>query len=311
MIYFFHDCGVVQQHSCISTPQQNGVAKRKQLHLLNVVHAVHFHASLPLTTTYLINRVPTPLLSGKTPYEILFQHPPTYGHLRVFGCLCFSTNVFPKGKFSSRANRCVFIGYPYGQKAYRIYDLDSKQIFTSRDVVFHANIFSFANHTAKLPPSKQPVLPLPALDLPSSPTFDPTLPVALSHAPSPTETNDNPSSLFAPRRSLRHRQTLAHLHDYHCPTLPTSSLNPSSNSLHFLTQGTCFPLSNFLSYNHFSSTHRSFVASISTQQEPTSFAQAMQDPHWHEAMDAELATLESNGMWTLVNFPLGHQPIGI
>ena len=27
LISFFHDCGVVQQHSCISTPQQNGVAE--------------------------------------------------------------------------------------------------------------------------------------------------------------------------------------------------------------------------------------------------------------------------------------------
>ena len=137
---------------------------------------------------------------------------------------------------------------------------------------FHENIFPFTNHNAKLPPSKQPVLALPALDLPSSPTYDPTLPIALSHAPSPTETNENPPSLLAPRCSLRHRQTPAHLHDYHCPILPTSSLNPSSNSLHFLTKGTHFPLSNFPSYNRLSSTHHSFVATISAEQEPTMFA---------------------------------------
>ena len=177
-------------------------------------------------------------------------------------------------------------------------------------MVFHENIFLFANHNAKLPPSKQPVLPLHALDLPSSPTSDPTLPVALSHAPSPMDTNDNPPSSLAPLCSMRHRQTPAHLHDYHCPTLPTSSLNPSSNSLHFVTQGTHFPLSNFLSYNRFSSTHRSSVAAISAQQEPTLFAQAMQDPHWREAMDAELASLEANGTWTMVNLPPGHQLIG-
>ena len=153
---------MVQQHSCISTPQQNGVDERKNHHLLNVARAVCFHASLLvtfwgegiLTTTYLINRMHTPLLLGKTPYEILFQRPPTYGHLCVFGCLCFSTNVFPKGKFASHTHHYVFIGYPYGQKTYRLYDLDSKHIFTSRDMVFHENIFSFANHNAKLPPYK-------------------------------------------------------------------------------------------------------------------------------------------------------------
>ena len=89
-----------------------------------------------------------------------------YDHLRVFGCLCFSTNVFPKGKFAICAHHCVFIGYPYGQKAYRLYDLESKHIFTSQDVVFHENIFLFANHNAKLPPSKKLVLPLLDLDLP-------------------------------------------------------------------------------------------------------------------------------------------------
>ena len=71
LISFFPDCVVVQQHSCISTPQQNGVAERKHRHLLNVVRAVRFHASLPLTfwgeciltSTYLINRMCMPLLS--------------------------------------------------------------------------------------------------------------------------------------------------------------------------------------------------------------------------------------------------------
>ena len=35
LISFFRDCGVVQQHSCISTVQQNGVPKQKHRHLFN------------------------------------------------------------------------------------------------------------------------------------------------------------------------------------------------------------------------------------------------------------------------------------
>ncbi|RDY03204.1 hypothetical protein CR513_13242, partial [Mucuna pruriens] len=58
--------GVVHELTCVNTPQQNGVAKRKNRHLLEVARAI-FQMSVPnvywreavLTATYLINRLPT------------------------------------------------------------------------------------------------------------------------------------------------------------------------------------------------------------------------------------------------------------
>ena len=73
-----------------------------------------------LTATYLFNRLPSPLLSKKSPYEILYKCLPTYGHLRTFGCLCYATNVSPIHKFDQRARKRVFVGYPFGKKAYRV-----------------------------------------------------------------------------------------------------------------------------------------------------------------------------------------------
>ncbi|KAM1707920.1 hypothetical protein ACFX15_000941 [Malus domestica] len=65
---------ILHQTSCINTPQQNGVAVRKHMYLLNIAQAqaLLFQANLPkrfwgdaiLTSTYLINRTPTPLLQG-------------------------------------------------------------------------------------------------------------------------------------------------------------------------------------------------------------------------------------------------------
>ena len=142
--------GIISQTFCVGTPQQNGIVERKYRHLLNVVCALRFHANLSLsfwgeyilTAAYLINLTPTPKLNEKSLYEIFFHKLPSYDHLRIFGCLCYVYEV-THDKFESRSRKYIFVGYSLGQKGYRVYDLQSKQIFTSKDVVFHENIFSF------------------------------------------------------------------------------------------------------------------------------------------------------------------------
>ena len=104
--------------------------------------------------TPLVNSLPSSLLSWKTPYEVLYGHPPNYTSLRCLSCLCFATNIKAhKDKFSPRASKCVFLGFQPSMKAYKVYDLLSHIVFHSMDVVLLKLFFP------SLPPSLCCLLP--------------------------------------------------------------------------------------------------------------------------------------------------------
>jgi len=48
-----------------------------------------------------------------------------------------------RDKFQPRVKPCVFMGYPFGQKGYKVMDLENNKFYVSRDVVFHEKVFSF------------------------------------------------------------------------------------------------------------------------------------------------------------------------
>ncbi|RVW38972.1 Retrovirus-related Pol polyprotein from transposon TNT 1-94 [Vitis vinifera] len=77
--------GIVHQSLCIDTPQKNGVAERKNKHLMEVARSLMIASNVPkqlwgevvLTATYLINRMPYRILQFKTPCQILLTAYPS------------------------------------------------------------------------------------------------------------------------------------------------------------------------------------------------------------------------------------------
>jgi len=69
--------------------------------------------------SFLINKIPTPVLHNLSPYQKLFHKAPDYLSLRIFGCDCYPhLRPYQTHKFDFRSSQCVFLGYSASHKGY-------------------------------------------------------------------------------------------------------------------------------------------------------------------------------------------------
>lgn len=142
---FCSENGIQRQLTSAYSPQQNGVAERKNRTILNMARSMLSAKKIPKTfwpeavnwAVYVLNRSPTLALKSKTPEEAWTGIKPSVNHFRVFGCIGHVHVPDEKRvKLDSKSFKCVLFGVSDESKAYRLFDPTTNKIIVSRDVVF-------------------------------------------------------------------------------------------------------------------------------------------------------------------------------
>ncbi|GKC08577.1 ribonuclease H-like domain-containing protein [Tanacetum coccineum] len=123
--------GILRQFSVARTPQQNGVAERRNRTLIEAARTMLADFKLPTTfwaevvntACYVQNRVLVVKPHNKTPYELFHGRTPTLCFMRPFGCHVTILNTIDHlGKFDGKADEGFFVGYFLNSKAFRVFN---------------------------------------------------------------------------------------------------------------------------------------------------------------------------------------------
>ncbi|XP_074308836.1 uncharacterized protein LOC141643537 [Silene latifolia] len=346
--YFKEQC-ILFQSSCVGTPQQNGRVERKHQHILNVARALRFQAALPIqfwgecafAAAHLINRTPSVLLGGITPYEVLFNSPPPFDRLKVFGSLCYAHNQRAKSdKFSSLSRKCIFMGYLSGKKGWYSYDLDTREFFVSRDVTFYEDYFPYRDGFSSVnePKSKkddgliidwdaddvrETVSPAhgngqprdtQVLDIDDDVRTDVSADASTDVGAAGGDTGVGSGTVAAdmggssdvvtePVLGRGHRTKIpnSNLRDYVVEITVRGNNSPASNRITVTPSlsGTPYSLVHYVNSDKFSAEHRTYLTAITSNKEPRSFKEAVNDEGWRKPMETEMNAVANNETWTL------------
>ncbi|KAL8156345.1 hypothetical protein AgCh_001442 [Apium graveolens] len=321
-------------HTLFSSAFVSNASNAKMWHLLDMARAIRFQSGLPLrywgecilTAAYLINRLPTHVLDYKSPFELLHHKPPNYSQLKIFGCLCFAS-IHDNDKFSSRAIRSAFLGYPADQKGYKLLNLANHSIFTSHHVIFHEHVFPYHLNTHNVPSSTTFLDWLSSNQ--SSPFVNPMTNLMLPHT-SYSQINESIDSLLTSPQSVQCHIPASTLISDELITQPVISQTTVSQPIepHIESDISIPKRSSTRSINrpqwwadyHMPSNKAlvntvkqcvsNFIVSSQVILEPPHYYQVVTQPQWIVAMQKELTALEHNNTWILVFLPLGKKTIG-
>uniref|UniRef100_A0A2N9HYG2 Integrase catalytic domain-containing protein n=1 Tax=Fagus sylvatica TaxID=28930 RepID=A0A2N9HYG2_FAGSY len=296
---FLKSRGIIHQTPYVRTPQQNGNAERKNGPILVIARALMLQMNVPklfradavLFAAYLLNRMSSRILKGKSPFEI-----PN------------------RDKLDPRAHKCIFLGYSHTQKGYRCYNPSLRKHFVSADVTFFEDIPYYSPKGRQL---QESMLSTPVIHT-HVPIVPPTSPIPIvppipriSQVYVSRRNQDVP--LIPPPPPVEFSLPLP-------PSASTSEDSPPPQSTLDLDlpiairkgKRTCteHPISNRVSFDHLSPSFKAFSLSLSSLVVPKSYREALSHPGWRKAMEEEMHALELNHIWDLIPKPAGTSIVG-
>lgn len=282
---FLKQNGIVGQLTAPYTPQQNGVAERKNRYLVEMARCMlidgnlsnRFWGEAVMTANYMQNRLPSRSISG-TPYERWYGKKPNLGHVQRFGVDAYSHVPNAKrGKLDRKAIKLRFVGYSEVSKAYRLVDEATGKVTISRDVKFLGTCGS------GLGPEEENLV-VPSIMFQRMQPMDEQIE---SDDDEVWEVPDERLDVAEPQSDGAH------------PNMPCVDVNTPRRSTR--------PNLGAIPKRYACS------AQTSVQEEPKSLKQALSSPNsneWRKAMLEELASMQENDAWELVDLPVGSRAIG-
>lgn len=296
--------GIRRQLTTAYTPQQNGVAERKNRTILNMVRCLLEEKNMPKMlwpdavkwTCHVLNRSPTASLKNKTPEECWSDLKPNVEYFKVFGCV---GNVHipdaKRLKLDAKSQKQVLIGYSEESKGYKMINPFTKKITISRDVIFEENegwdwestkeetrdILDWGEAYEENFNQDEESEEEEEANLDEGGTIDENVTSGDATTSSSSDTADENTTygIDAATPLVRERKAPAYLDDY------TSGEGLSEDEV------------------------QNFALHISA--DPLFYEQAVKSKKWREAMDLEIKAIEKNCTWKLVKAPVGAKVIGV
>ncbi|KAL0537600.1 hypothetical protein IC582_026583 [Cucumis melo] len=276
---FCESNGIVHEFTAPYSPQQNGIAKRKNRTLKEMMNVMLLSSSLSdnmwgeamLSACFVLNRVSHKRLD-KTSYELWKGHVPNLSYLTVWECL--AKVPFPglkKSTVGSKIFDCEFIGYAQNNVAYRFMCLNDKTINESRDAEFVEHVFLL----------KQSL----SVSCLSRSMHDPENHLIVNETPiSKTANTSDLRCELEPRRSKRQRTEKSFGPDF---------------------------LSTFIVVRH-DEIDCNFTNLFLINEDPKTYQEALnsvESSMWKETIKCELDSLVMNQTWDLMDLPKGSKSI--
>ncbi|GJR51196.1 putative ribonuclease H-like domain-containing protein [Tanacetum coccineum] len=139
---------IKREYSIARTPQQNGVAERRNRTLIEAARTMLADSKLPTTfwakvistVCYVQNKVLVVKPHNKTPYELFRGFKLALSFMKPFGCHVTILNTLDSlGKFDGQSDEDFFVRYSLSSKAFRVYNTRTRRVEKNLHIGFLEN----------------------------------------------------------------------------------------------------------------------------------------------------------------------------